>query len=147
MDALLLDTHAWLWYAEGVAERLSAEILDRIELARRAGDLHVSSISVWEIGLLIAKGRIKLSAPAREWVQQAIALPGLRLHDLDAETALESTRLPGEVHGDPADRFLIATARVGGFTLLTADRKILDYGAAGHVKTLATQRANSGENG
>lgn len=137
MGGLLMDTHVWLWYAEGVADRLGADALARIEQARREGRLRVSAISVWEVGLLLAKGRIKLSAPAWEWVQQAIALPGLRLEKLDAETALESTRLPGEVHGDLADRFLIATARVGGLTLLTADSRILDYAAVGHVRALA----------
>jgi PIN domain nuclease of toxin-antitoxin system len=137
MNGLLMDTHAWLWYAEGVANRLGTDALARIEQTRREGQLCVSAVSVWEVGLLIAKGRIRLSAPAWEWVQQAIALPGLRLKKLDAETALESTRLPGEVHGDPADRFLIAAARVGGLTLLTADSRILDYAAAGHVRALA----------
>lgn len=137
MSGLLLDTHAWLWYAEGLADRLGVDARACIEQARRDGQLRVSAISVWEIGLLIAKGRIKLSAPAWEWVKQATTLPGMRLQTLDAETALESTRLPGQLHGDPADRFLIAAARVGGLTLVTADSKILEYAAAGHVRALA----------
>jgi PIN domain nuclease of toxin-antitoxin system len=59
--------------------------------------------------MLCAKGKISLSAPVHEWVKRALALPGLRLQALDAETALESTQLPAKPHGDPADRFLIAS--------------------------------------
>ncbi len=134
MNGLLLDTHVWLWYAEGVPDRLSPDTLAAIEQARRQRRLHISAISVWEIGLLVAKGRIGLSAPLRDWMSRALALPGLRLRPLDADTALESTQLPGELHGDPADRFLIATARLGGFDLITADQQILTYADAGHVR-------------
>ncbi|OIQ64593.1 hypothetical protein GALL_538560 [mine drainage metagenome] len=78
-----------------------------------------------------------LSAPVYDWVQAATALPGLRLLPLGADAALESTMLPGDSHGDPADRLLIAETRVAGLTLVTADSKILDYGKAGHVRVLA----------
>jgi PIN domain nuclease of toxin-antitoxin system len=136
MTGLLLDTHAWLWYAEGVADRLSPAARTAIETARRQYRLHVSSISVWEIGILCAKGKIALSVPVQAWIRGALAAPGLGLLTLDAETALESTQLPDSPHGDPADRFLIATARVHGLTLATADAKIVDYAAAGHLRVL-----------
>jgi PIN domain nuclease of toxin-antitoxin system len=87
--------------------------------------------------MLCVKGKISLSTPVNEWVKQALALPGLHLQALDAETALESTQLPAKPHGDPADRFLIATARMHDLCLVTADGKILDYGKAGYVQTLA----------
>lgn len=141
MAGILLDTHVWLWYAEGIADRMGPAALDPIEQARRHHQLHVSAISIWEIGVLCAKGRISLSVPVRDWIQKAIAAPGLRLNTLDAATALESTLLPGNPHGDPADRFLIAAARNSSLTLATADKKILDYGAAGHVKVLRIQGA------
>jgi len=137
MKLLLLDTHVWLWYAEGIVGHLSAATLEAIEQARTEHRLYVSAISVWEIGMLCAKERISLSAPVREWVQRAITTPGFRLRQLDAETALESTQLPGNPHGDPADRFLIAAARVHELCLVTADSKILDYGKAGYVQVLA----------
>ena len=137
MSDILLDTHIWLWYAEGIAGTLSAGVVTQIEQARQERRLHVSVISVWEIGLLLAKNRIVLSAPLQEWIGQGTALPGLRLRALTAEVAIESTLLPGEPHADPADRFLIAEARVAGLTLVTADRKIIDYGRAGHVRVLA----------
>lgn len=137
MNGLLLDTHTWLWYAEGISGRLGGASLTAIEQARLEHRLHVSAITVWEIGMLCVKGKISLSTPVHEWVKQALALPGLHLQALDAETALESTQLPAKPHGDPADRFLIATARVHGLCLVTADGKILEYGKAGYVQALA----------
>lgn len=136
MSDLLLDTHIWLWYAEGIPDVLSAGVVARIDAARQERRLHVSVISVWEVGLLLAKNRIVLSVPLHEWVGQAAALPGLHLRALTAEVAIESTLLPGDPHADPADRFLIAEARVAGLELVTADRKIIDYGRAGHVRVL-----------
>jgi len=87
--------------------------------------------------LLLAKSRIVLSAPLQEWVKAGAALPGLHMRALTTEVAIESTVLPGDPHADPADRFLIAEARVSGLMLVTADRKIIDYGLAGHVRVLA----------
>ncbi|MGK2915910.1 MAG: type II toxin-antitoxin system VapC family toxin [Porticoccaceae bacterium] len=110
MNGLLLDTHIWLWVAEGITGRVRSPVLAAIEQARVDHSLYVSATSVWEIGLLCAKDKIRLSAPVREWITRAIARPGMALLPLDAETALESTRLPGAPHGDPADRFLIAAA-------------------------------------
>ncbi len=137
MGGLLLDTHIWLWYAEGVAGRLSPATLAAIERARIEHRLHVNAVSVWEVGMLCAKGKISLSAPAHEWVRRAISISGIRLQALDAETAMESTQLPDSPHGDPADRFLIAAARIHGLCLVTADKKIYTYGKAGHVRFLA----------
>lgn len=136
MSGLLLDTHIWLWYAEGIPDLLVPGVVAGIEEARKQRRLHISVISVWEIGLLVARNRIALSMPLPEWVEQAAALPGLGVRVLTAEVALESTSLPGDLHADPVDRFLIAEARVAGLTLVTADRKIIDYGRAGQVRVL-----------
>lgn len=136
MSALLLDTHIWLWYAEGNAERLTAAAVKKLDQARRGEGLRISPISVWEIGVQHAKGRIQLSAPLRDWVRDALAPVGIALLPLDAESAAESTLLPGEPHGDPADRFLIAAARTKGLVLATRDKAIVDYGNAGHVRIL-----------
>jgi PIN domain nuclease of toxin-antitoxin system len=138
MNGLLLDTHAWLWYAQGIAQRLPADAVARIEAMRRQSRLFVSTVSVWEIGMLQNKRRLTLSAAINVWVDRATALPGLRLLPLDAESALESTQLPGPIHGDPADRFLIAIARVKGLHLMTADEKIVEYGREGYVNVLQT---------
>jgi PIN domain nuclease of toxin-antitoxin system len=136
MSALLLDTHIWLWYAEGDAERLPPSSVKKLEVARKEEGLLVSAISVWELGMHVAKGRIQLPVPLRDWVDQALAPPGLRLLPLDAAAAIESTLLPGELHGDPADRFLIASARTEGAALATRDQHILQYGKAGFVRVL-----------
>ncbi len=137
MNGLLLDTHAWLWYAEGITGRLGGASLTAIEQARLEHRLYVSAITVREIGMLCAKGKISLSAPVHEWIKRALAMPGLRLQALDAETTLESTQLPANPHGDPADQFLIAAARVHGLCLVTADGEILGYGKAGYVQVMA----------
>lgn len=136
MSALLLDTHIWLWYAEGDDEHLASQSVQRLDQARAADGLLVSSISVWEIGMQALKGRIHLSMPLRDWVMKALKPPGISLLPLDAETAAESTLLPGSPHGDPADRFLIAAARAKRLILATRDREIIDYGKSGHVRVL-----------
>ena len=135
-DGLLLDTHTWLWYAGAGEALLGESVRADIESARRKRQLFVSSISVWELGMLTAKGRITLSMPIHAWVEAALTSPGPSLLPLDADAALESAQLPGSIHGDPADRFLIATARVHGLRLATADRKICEYADSGFLNVL-----------
>ena len=133
---LLLDTHVWLWFALGDAERLAAPVRKRIVTATHGGTLVVSAISVWEIGMLEAKGRIVLGMPCEKWVTTALTLPGLRLVGLEPEIAIASSRLPGEIHGDPADRILAATARARDAVLATADERLVEYGKAGFMRVL-----------
>lgn len=135
-DILLLDTHAWLWFALGNADRLGADARRKIEDAALGGKLAVSAISIWEIGMLDAKGRITLGTPCEKWIESALKLPGLRLVGLEPEIAVASTRLPGEFHPDPADRILVATARALNATLATADERIINYSRAGYLKIL-----------
>lgn len=97
----------------------------------------LSVISVWEVALLDAKGRITLSMDCAAWVRQALATPGLTLAPLTPEIAIQSTRLPGILHGDPADRLIVATARAHGAVLMTKDRKLLAYGRAKHVRVIS----------
>lgn len=133
---LLLDTHVWLWFALGDAERLRVSARKKIEAAAHGGRLAVSVISVWEIGMLETKGRIALGLPCEKWVAAALALPGLRLVGLEPEIAIASSRLPGAIHGDPADRILAATARARDAVLATADERLLEYGKAGLMRVL-----------
>ena len=133
---LLLDTHVWLWFALGDTARLAAPVRKKIEVAARGGKLAVAAISVWEIGMLEAKGRIILGLPCEKWVASALALPGLRLIGLEPEIAVASSRLPGDMHGDPADRMLTATARACNAVLATADERLLEYGKAGFMRVL-----------
>jgi PIN domain nuclease of toxin-antitoxin system len=119
---------------EGVESQLSSATIAVIEEAGGRAELTVSAISVWELAMLEAKGRITLSRSIDEWMRAALTAPGLRLVDLSPEISLESTRLPGSPHGDPSDRMIVATARVLGGTLVTCDDQILSYGAEGHVR-------------
>jgi PIN domain nuclease of toxin-antitoxin system len=130
----VLDTHVWIWVMEGLKKEVSAATVSLIEGAGGRSELAVSAMSVWEVAMLEARGRITLSRSVDEWLGSALKAPGLRLVELNPEIALESTRLPGEIHGDPADRIIIATARVLGATLVTCDDAILEYGGTGHVR-------------
>jgi len=136
MSALLLDTHIWLWYAEGITDRLRPASVKKLDAARTGGGLLVSAISVWAIGAQSAKGRIQLSIPLRDWTERALSVPGIHFAPLDAAAAAESTLLPGKPHGDPADRFLIATARTRGVALATRDEHIIEYGKLGFLRVV-----------
>ena len=88
--------------------------------------------------MLVTKKRLNLFMPVQSWVEQALAHPGIRLIVLDhPAVAVDSCNLPGTFHPDPADRFLVATARNNKLTLVTRDQKILAYGKAGHLNVLA----------
>jgi PIN domain nuclease of toxin-antitoxin system len=134
---LLLDTHTWLWFFEGDREQIRPPLERRLEAGARDSLLLVSVLSVWELAMLEAKRRVRLSMDCRAWVRKALDARGLRLHPLTPAVAIESTRLPGTVHGDPVDRMLIATARLVGAAIVTRDARILEYSRAGHVLTIA----------
>lgn len=131
---LLLDTHIWLWFALGNSVRLGEGARRQIEEAAHTGKLTVSAITLWEIAMLEAKGRIILGTPCEKWIKQALKLPGLRLIGLEPEIAVAAPHLPGEFHPDPADRILVATARALDATLATADQRIIAYGKAGYLR-------------
>jgi len=134
--AVLLDTHIWVWYVENEAKRFSRRITPIVERAVQRGDVLISAISVWEIAQLEATRRLKLSVDVRTWVGRALAFPGVRLKGLSPSIAIESTRLPGDVHRDPADRILIATTRLMGAALVTCDDALLAYAKQGHLRVV-----------
>lgn len=127
VSSLLLDTHVWLWLMNGDKRLSSSQALRLIHRAASQARVFVSIISVWEVGMLESKGRIVLPLDGMEWVRQALKAPGISLTALTPEIALESSRLPGEFHGDPADRILAATARNLQASLVTQDQRILRY--------------------
>ena len=108
----------------------------RALIAKAAEDdaAFVAAISAWEIAMLVAKGRLALDRDVGQWLDAELCLPGLRLAALDPVVAVDSTRLPGDIHGDPADRLIVATARHHAAVLITEDRLMLHYSEAGHVK-------------
>lgn len=136
MSAVLLDTHALVWLVAGDA-RLRLAARRRIDGAAQEQQLWVSAITPWEIGMLVAKGRLVLDRDVMDWLQAALALPGIRVAPLEPALAVASTRLPDDLHGDPADRLIVATARHLGATLITADAALLAYGRLGHVGVLS----------
>jgi PIN domain nuclease of toxin-antitoxin system len=133
---MILDTHVWIWLMEG-SERLEKAVRHRIQQAVPEAALRVSAISVWEVAMLEAKGRIVFDKVCGAWVESALAAPGISLEPLSPDIAIASARLPGDFHGDPADRIIVATARSCGGTLITADNAILEYAKLGHVRALA----------
>jgi PIN domain nuclease of toxin-antitoxin system len=94
----------------------------------------ISAISCWEVAKLVERGRLELPCSVREWFEQALAYPGIRILELTPEIAIASTQLPGEFHRDPADQIIVATARINDCPLITSDEKILSYP---HVKTIS----------
>jgi PIN domain nuclease of toxin-antitoxin system len=133
---LLLDTHIWIWVLEGAVPEIGHAAQNAVMEAGAIGKVLVSAISVWEVGMLEAKGRVRFSVEIGEWVRRALAAPGVHFAPLTPEIALDSTRLPQPVHGDPADRILVATARRMGATLVTRDARILDYGRQGMLSVI-----------
>lgn len=129
----LLDTHVLLWWLED-RDRLSPRHREIIESAGPEAPLGVSDITLWEIAMLESQGRIRLAIPLREWLEAAVAPPLVRRQGVTPAIAAEVARLPDSFHRDPADRILVATARVLGATLLTQDGRIIE---AGLVETLA----------
>lgn len=97
----------------------------------------VSAISAWELGLLAAGARVNLTAPPARWFATAMQRSGFTLAALTPDLLIASCFLPGSLHRDPADRIICATARESGHTIVTRDRKILEYAAAGHCRALA----------
>jgi len=138
-SSLLLDTHTLLWMVEN-HPRLGAGAAGAMNRAGREDRLSISAITLWEIGLLASKKRIDLHRDVMEWVHEVLALPGLSLVQLLPEIAVTSTRLPFEMHPDPADRILVATARRFGATLVTADRALLDLAGSGRFKAMDASR-------
>jgi len=139
-ELLLLDTHVWLWLVDGVERELSSSALRHLSRASREGRILVSVISVWEVAMLVRKHRLRLVLQVDEWVDRALRAPGVRLAELTPRIAIESTRLPASPHGDPADRILIATARLQGARLVTRDAGILGYAERGGLAVLDAGR-------
>jgi len=96
----------------------------------------VSAISSWEIALLVSKRRVTLGQDVMDWIDAAIAIPGVRLMQLEPKIAVESTRLPFDMNPDPADRVLVATARHLGAALVTADQNLLELSKKGHFRAI-----------
>ncbi len=128
----ILDTHVWVWLMDGDSV-LSPQVVGELEDAAEAGLLYVSAASLWEIAAMERLGRIRLSVPIDAWLRDATSTPGLVVHPIDGDVAVDGARLPGAFPGDPVDRIIVATARTLGGALVTADPRLHEYAQSGHV--------------
>ena len=129
---IVLDTHVLVWW---VSEDpiLSKKAKTAIDKETKGGEIVISSISAWEIAMLVERDRLVLSMDVDSWIATVAAIDAVRFLPVDNEIALKSVGLPGEFHKDPADRIIVATARKLAVPLVTKDEKIRAYA---HVKTI-----------
>jgi PIN domain nuclease of toxin-antitoxin system len=120
---IVLDTATWIWRASD-PDRLTTSARRAIDEVER---VLVSAISVWEVAMLVAKRRIQLDRPVEQWVDIALALPKIQLAPLEPAIAVRSTKLPGQLYPDPADRIIIATALERAVPVITPDERIRSY--------------------
>lgn len=129
---IVLDTHVWLWWLHN-PDHLSVSAQERIACEEKLHGLKISVISVWEVAVKVHIGKLILPMDLDSWYAAAHSYPGVSIEPLYPVDAIESTRLPGTFHKDPADRIIVALARRYGVPLLTFDRKIREYI---HVQTI-----------
>lgn len=135
-SALLLDTCAVIWIAED--QPFAAAAREAVEEAIESGDpVLVSPMTAWEVGMLVARGRMSLAHPPAGWFAAFTANRGVALSPLTPNILVASSFLPGAPPNDPVDRMMLATARDLGCRLVTRDAALLAYGELGHVRTLA----------
>ena len=121
---VLLDTHALIWVVEGNG-RLGRRASRLVDAELQADHLGVASISFWEIAMLVKRGRLTVEPSVDQWRLRVLGL-GVEEIPLTGDVAISAVRLP-DLHHDPADRFIMATAMATGATLVTADDRILRW--------------------
>ena len=130
---IVLDTHVLIWWVSGDTGQISPAAQEAIKQELAGGQIVISSISAWELAMLVAKGRLALSMDVSEWLACVSQIEAVTFVTVDNTIAVKSTELPGEFHKDPADRMIVATARKLAAPLVTADEKIRAYP---HVRTI-----------
>jgi PIN domain nuclease of toxin-antitoxin system len=124
MNTALLDTHALVWWVDG-SKKLARAQSRAIERAASAGTLFLSEISFWEIAMLVEAGKLRLREPLDEWLERAAAAPAVQRIGITPVLAREVVSLSTTRGWDPADRIIVATARVLGASLVTNDVRII----------------------
>lgn len=122
----LLDTHVWIWAAGG-DPKIGSRTQRLLNRQAASGALYVSAVSAFEISALSTAGRLLLNQPAERWIQESVARGNLRVLDLTTDIAIDAGALGAELVSDPIDRLLVATARDAELTLVTRDRRLLDF--------------------
>lgn len=123
---IVLDTHSWLWWVAS-PDQLSLAARTRIDLEAEQAGIFISSISCWEISLLVRKQRLVLALDVGDWIAKTEVLTCVTFVPVDNRIALRSNALVGDLHNDPADRLIVATALTLGATLITKDARLHDY--------------------
>ena len=129
---IILDTHTWLWWVSN-PENLSLPARKIIDSTVENDVILISSISAWEVALLVAKRRLQLTIEVSDWIAKSERLPFVKFIPIDNSIAVKSVSLPKPFHSDPADRIIVATATTIGASLITKDERILNYP---HVETI-----------
>jgi len=132
---IVLDTHVLVWVVTDDV-RLGKVARDTIKEAGKKDRIAISAITPWEISMLVKKGKLHLEHELEFWIKTALALPNIYLVPIEPTIAIDSVYLPGDFHSDPADRFIVSTARYLEVPLVTADSAILSYSAKGHVQSI-----------
>ena len=133
---LLLDTHIWVWLMSATGG-LSAASRAVANEAVASGQARISTISFWEITMLASRNKLDFGKPAARWIAESLVDPCPTVEPLTTEIAIEAGELSRNFRSDPADLIIVATARLTGAALMTRDRRILDYAAAGHLNAIA----------
>lgn len=123
---ILIDTHTLIWYLTD-QKKLSSKVLDLIKSEIKNGEVLYSSISVWEVCILVKKKKLNLSKDINEWVANLKFLPNFRSIPVNNEIGSKSVLMEGFKNPDPADRIIIATALSLGCSIATKDSKIHAY--------------------
>jgi len=129
---IVLDTHVWIWWLSN-PKTLSQRAQTAVTTAMGDGTVFISSISTWEVALLAARDRLRLTMEVSDWIAKSEVLPFVTFVPVDNAIALRAVSLPGSFHKDPADRIIIATALNLGAAVVTRDDRILKYR---HVKAI-----------
>lgn len=132
---LLLDTCAAIWLMNGDPISRSSRQAIAAAQADNAG-IHISPISAWEIGNLVARNRLQLALAPDAWFEAVLALRGVRLAPMPPRVLIASATLPGSPPRDPADRIIAATAREFGYVVVTRDGELIPYARAGHIEAM-----------
>ena len=127
---LLLDTHVWVWSAEGDVQRIGRRARALLSRAESQGTICVSPVSLFELTALYTLGRLRLARPLQQWIDDTLEAGGIRIVELSPGVAVDAGSIARTLVADPLDRLLVATARQLDATFLTGDILILDYASA-----------------